>query len=152
MKAVIIAGGLGTRLRPLTWNIPKPIVPVVNRPFVLYLIHLVKKHGINEVILNLRYLSDDIQKVIGDGSQLGVKIHYSIEKEPLGTCGAVKNAEDIFKDDEEVLVFNGDVLTDLDLTALVDFHRKNKAVATLTLTEVEDPTQFGLVITDKNSR
>ena len=123
MKAVIIAGGPGTRLRPLTYNTPKVIMPMSNLPFVVRQIELLKRHGITELILNLHYLSDDILKILGDGKKYGVHIDYSMETDPLGTCGAVKNAEEYF-DDDLLLVFNGDVLTDLDLTALIKFHRK----------------------------
>jgi len=150
MKAVIIAGGLGTRLRPLTYNIPKPIVPVANRPFVLHQIDLLRQHGIKEIILNLHYLSDSIKKVLDDGKKLGVKIRYSIEEHPLGTAGAVKNAEEYF-DDEPLLIFNGDVLTDINLTQIIEFHQKNKARATLTLTRVDDPTAYGLILTNRES-
>jgi NDP-sugar pyrophosphorylase family protein len=149
VKAVIIAGGLGTRLRPLTYNIPKPIVPVGNRPFILHQIELLKQHGITEIILNLHYLMDEIKAVLGDGRKYGVKLYYSLEKHPLGTAGAVKNAEEFF-DDEPLLVFNGDVLTDINLTQVIAFHKKNKARATLTLTRVEDPTAYGLIVTDKH--
>ena len=148
MKAVIIAGGLGTRLRPLTYNIPKPIVPVANRPFVLHQLELLAQHGIKEVVLNLHYLMDNIRKVLDDGKKLGIKINYSIEEHPLGTAGAVKNAEEYF-DDEPLLVFNGDILTDINLTQIIEFHSKNKARATLTLTRVEDPTAYGLILTNR---
>ncbi|MBU0672446.1 MAG: NDP-sugar synthase [Candidatus Margulisbacteria bacterium] len=151
MKAVIIAGGLGTRLRPLTYNTPKPIVPVVNRPFVVHQIEHLVKHGVDEVILNLHYLSHEIKKILDDGKQWGIKIHYSIEEHPLGTAGAVKNAEQFF-DEGPMVVFNGDVLTDINISKVVSFHREKGATVTLTLTEVEDPTPFGLVLTDKNGR
>ncbi|NQT30155.1 MAG: NDP-sugar synthase [Candidatus Saganbacteria bacterium] len=151
MKAIIIAGGLGTRLRPLTCNTPKPIVPVVNRPFVVHQIELLVKHGIDEVILNLHYLSHEIKKILGDGRHWGIKIHYSIEEHPLGTAGAVKNAEQFF-DDGPMVIFNGDILTDINLSKVIAFHREKKAAVTLTLTEVEDPTPFGLILTDKNGR
>jgi mannose-1-phosphate guanylyltransferase/phosphomannomutase len=149
MKAVIIAGGLGTRLRPLTYNIPKPIVPVANRPFVLHQIDLLVQHGIKEIILNLHYLMENIKKVLDDGKKMGVKIHYSIEEHPLGTAGAVKNAEEYF-DDEPLLVFNGDVLTDINLTQIIEFHQKTGARVTLTLTRVEDPTAYGLILTNRD--
>jgi NDP-sugar pyrophosphorylase family protein len=149
VKAVIIAGGLGTRLRPLTYNIPKPIVPVANRPFILHQIELLKQHGITEIILSLHYLMDEIKAVLGDGRKFGVKLYYSQEKQPLGTAGAVKNAEEFF-DDDLLVVFNGDVLTDINLTQVIAFHRKNKARATLTLTRVDDPTAYGLIVTDKH--
>ncbi len=151
MKAVIIAGGLGTRLRPLTYNTPKVIMPMANLPFIVRQIELLKRHGITKIILNLHYLSDDIFKVLGDGKKYGVKIEYSLESQPLGTCGAVKNAEEYF-DGESLLIFNGDVLTDLDLTAMIRFHRKHKSQTTIALTPVENPTAFGLVITDEAGR
>lgn len=146
MKAIIIAGGFGTRLRPLTHNTPKSLVPVANVPFVIHQINLLKKHGIREIILNLHYLSSNLKEVFADESRHGVKVHFSIEENPLGTAGAVKNAEKYF-DDDPMIIFNGDILTDLDLSKLIDFHKRNKAVATLTLARVEDPTTYGLIIT-----
>ena len=151
MKAVIIAGGLGTRLRPLTYNTPKPIVPVANRPFVVHQIEHLRQHGVDEVILNLHYLSDAIKKILDDGKEWGLKIYYSIEESPLGTAGAVKNAEEYFGD-EPMLVFNGDILTDINISQIVEFHKKNKACVTLTLTKVDDPTSYGLILTDSDSR
>jgi len=151
MKAIIIAGGLGTRLRPLTYNRPKPIVPVVNKPFVVHQIELLKKYGITEIILNLHYLSDNMALALGDGSAFGVKLYYSIEKDPLGTAGAVKNAEEYF-DREDLIVFNGDILADFRISDILAFHREKKARVTLTLTTVEDPTQFGLVLTDQEGK
>jgi len=149
MKAIIIAGGLGTRLRPLTFNTPKTMVPVGNIPFILHQIELIKKFGISEIILNLHYLSDSIRELMDDEKRHGVKVQYSIEESPLGTAGAVKNAEQFF-DSDPMLVFNGDILTDMDLSKLIKFHKKNGATATLTLTKVDDPTTYGLVITGKN--
>jgi glucose-1-phosphate thymidylyltransferase long form len=151
MKAIIIAGGFGTRLRPLTYNTPKSMVPVANIPFVLHQIELLKKYGINEIILNLHYLSDNIKQVLADEAGHGIKVYYSIEEKPLGTAGAVKNAEEYF-DNDPMIVFNGDILTDINLSELLDFHRKKNAKATLTLTRVEDPTTYGLVITGKDGR
>jgi NDP-sugar pyrophosphorylase family protein len=151
VKAVIIAGGLGTRLRPLTQNTPKPIVPVANRPFVVHQIEHLVKHGVDEVILNLHYLSHEIKKILNDGREWGIKIRYSIEEHPLGTAGAVKNAEKYF-DEGPIVIFNGDVLTDINITKVVNFHREKGARVTLTLTEVEDPTSFGLILTDKQGR
>jgi len=151
LKAVIIAGGLGTRLRPLTYNTPKPVVPVANRPFVVHQIEHLRRHGVDEIILNLHYLSDSIKKLLGDGREWGVKIHYSIEDSPLGTAGAVKNAEEFF-DQGPMLVFNGDILTDINISQVVDFHKKKNARATLTLTRVEDPTAYGLILTDADGR
>jgi mannose-1-phosphate guanylyltransferase/phosphomannomutase len=151
MKAVIIAGGLGTRLRPLTYNLPKPIVPLANRPFVVHQIEHLIKHGVDEIILNLHYLSSEIKKVLDDGKAWGIKIHYSLEESPLGTAGAVKNAEKYF-DKGPMIIFNGDILTDINITKVVNYHREKQALVTLTLTEVDDPTPFGLVLTDKEGR
>ncbi len=151
MKAVIIAGGLGTRLRPLTYNTPKPIVPVANRPFVVHQIEHLVKHGADEIILNLHYLSHEIKRILNDGREWGIKIHYSIEETPLGTAGAVKNAEKYFGEGPMV-IFNGDVLTDINISKIVNFHREKKTRVTLTLTEVEDPTSFGLILTDREGR
>jgi len=151
VKAIIIAGGLGTRLRPLTYNIPKPIVPLANKPFVFHQIELLKRFGITEIILNLHYLSDNIRNIFDDGKRLGVKVYYSVEDKPLGTAGAVKNAEKYF-DDGPMLVFNGDILTDMNLERAIKFHQEKKAKVTIALTTVEDPTIYGLVITDENGR
>jgi mannose-1-phosphate guanylyltransferase / phosphomannomutase len=151
MKAIIIAGGLGTRLRPLTYNVPKPIVPLVNRPFTFYQIELLKKYGITDIILNLHYLSDNIRNIFDDGKKLGVNISYSLEENPLGTAGAVKNAEQYF-DNEPMLVFNGDILTDINLSKMIAFHQEKKAKVTIAMTKVEDPTIYGLIIVDENSR
>lgn len=151
MKAVIIAGGLGTRLRPLTYNTPKPIVPVANRPFALLQIELLRQHGIKDIILNLHYLSQEIKSVLGDGSQYGVKLHYSIEEQPLGTAGAVKKAEEFF-DKDPMVVFNGDALTDINISQIIEYHKKKKARATLTLTRVDDPTQYGVIITEAGGK
>ena len=151
MKAVIIAGGFGTRMRPLTYNRAKPAVNVANKPFVAHQIELLKRYGVTEIILNLHYLPKNMELILGDGKELGVRIRYSIEKKPLGTAGAVKNAEQFF-DDEPLIVFNGDILTDIDISELVNFHKKNKAKATIALTKVEDPTPYGLVITDDSGK
>lgn len=151
MKALIIAGGPGTRLRPLTYNTPKPIVLVANQEFLKHQIEFLRQQGIYEIILNLHYMPQLIERVFSDGAKLGVKIHYSIEKNPLGTAGAVKNAEQFF-DDEPLIVFNGDVLTGINLSKMISLHLSKKSKATLALTPVEDPTAYGLVITDKEGR
>ncbi len=151
MKAIIIAGGLGTRLRPLTYNRPKPIVSLANKPFILYQIELLKKYGIKDIILNLHYLSSSIELLLGKGESLGVNLRYSMEEIPLGTAGAVKNAEKFF-DDEPIIVFNGDILTDVNLSELVKFHKSKNAKVTLTLTKVPDPSAYGLVLTDRDGR
>lgn len=151
MRAVIIAGGAGTRLRPLTYNTPKPMVPLFDKPFLQYQIELLKRHGITEIIVNLHYLSDSIREELGDGSRLGVKLFYSLEDKALGTAGAVKNAEEFF-DDEPLLVFNGDILTDIDLSALIATHKQTQAKASLTLIRVEDPTAYGLILMEDGNR
>src|SRR5690349_11374534 len=149
MKAILLAGGKGTRLRPLTLHTPKPIVPIFNRPFLHYQIDLLKRvPEIDEVILSLNYQPRRIEEVFGDGSEVGIKIRYVVEPAPLGTAGAIKYAGD--KLTESVVVFNGDVLTELDLGAVIRMHRERKARATLVLTPVEDPTQYGLVETDEH--
>lgn len=151
MKGVIIAGGPGTRLRPLTYVRPKPIVPVANRPFLEYQVELLKRHDIKEIIFCTNYMAEMIQAHFGDGSKFGVKMHYAIEEVPLGTAGAIKNAERIFEGDT-ILVFNGDVLTDFDLSNIVDFHKKQSATITLTLHEVPSPSPYGVIITDEKMR
>ncbi len=146
MKGVILAGGKGTRLRPLTLNTPKPVVPVANAPFLLYQIDLMRSAGIDEVILSLSYQPRKIEDLLRDGSEYGVHLRYVVESIPLGTGGAFKNAEEHISD--TTVVFNGDVLTDLDLSAVIALHRKRGAVATLVLTPVENPSAYGLVETD----
>jgi len=151
MKAIIIAGGPGTRLRPLTYATAKPIIPMVNRPFLVHQIESLKKHGITEIILNLHYKAEQIEKMLGDGSTMGVKLFYSYEDKPLDTAGAVKNAQEFF-DTDPMIVCNGDILTDLDLTALLNFHKEKKADLTFTLTRVDDPSAYGLIVTNYEGR
>ena len=147
MKAILLAGGKGTRLRPLTLHTPKPIVPIFNRPFLHYQIDLLKQvPEIDEVILSLNYQPRRIEEIFGDGADAGIKIRYVVEPAPLGTAGAVKYAGD--KLTESVVVFNGDVLTQIDLAAVIRLHRERKAKATIVLTPVENPSAYGLVETD----
>src|SRR5262245_13057258 len=150
MKALILAGGEGTRLRPLTLAMPKPVVPVVNLPFLRYQLELLRKHGVGEVILSLAYQPQTIETVLGDGSAIGMKIHYVVEQTPLGTAGAYKNAEPLL--DGPTIVFNGDILCDLDLTAVLRQHQSNRAVATLALARVQNPSAYGLVETADGGR
>ncbi|WP_309478759.1 sugar phosphate nucleotidyltransferase [Brevibacillus agri] len=150
MKAVIMAGGKGTRLRPLTSHTPKPMVPLLNRPCMEYTIDLLKKHGITEIAVTLQYLPDVIRDTFGDGSRYGVSFVYFEETTPLGTAGSVKNCADFL--DERFLVISGDTLTDIDLTAAIRFHEQNDALATLILTRVETPLEFGVVMTDERGR
>jgi NDP-sugar pyrophosphorylase family protein len=147
MKAILLAGGKGTRLRPLTIHTPKPIVPIFNRPFLHYQIDLLKQvPEIDEVILSLNYQPRRIEEIFGDGSDCGIKIRYVVEPAPLGTAGAVKYAGD--KLTESVVVFNGDVLTQIDLAAVIRLHRERRAKATIVLTPVANPSAYGLVETD----
>jgi mannose-1-phosphate guanylyltransferase len=147
MKAILLAGGKGTRLRPLTIHTPKPIVPIFNRPFLHYQIDLLKQvPEIDEVILSLNYQPRRIEEIFGDGSELGIKIRYVVEPAPLGTAGAIKYAGDHLT--ESVVVFNGDVLTQIDLAAVLRLHRERQARATIVLTPVDNPTAYGLVETD----
>src|SRR4051795_4113493 len=147
MKAILLAEGKGTRLRPLTLHTPKPIVPIFQRPFLHYQIDLLKQvPDIDEVVLSLNYQPRRIEEVFGDGADAGIKIRYVVEPFPLGTAGAVKYAGD--KLTESVVVFNGDVLTQLDLAAVIRLHRERGARATIVLTPVDNPSAYGLVETD----
>lgn len=147
MKAVLLAGGFGTRLRPLTLNTPKPIVPIFDRPFLHYQIDLLRRiPEVDEIILSLNYQPERIERIMGDGSAAGVRLRYLVEPEPLGTAGAVKFAEPYLAG--SVIVFNGDVLTDIDLAAVVRLHRERQARATIVLAPVDNPAAYGLVETD----
>jgi NDP-sugar pyrophosphorylase family protein len=149
MKAILLAGGKGTRLRPLTIHTPKPIVPIFDRPFLHYQIDLLKQvPEIDEVILSLNYQPRRIEEIFGDGAGLGIKIRYVVEPVPLGTAGAIKYAGDSLT--ESVVVFNGDVLTAIDLAAVIRLHRERQARATIVLTPVDNPSAFGLVETDRH--
>jgi len=150
MKAVILAGGEGTRLRPLTLSTPKPVVPVVDRPFLRHQLDLLASAGIREIVFCLGYQPERIQAVFGDGSDFGFHIHYAVEDTPLGTGGAVKNAQPYL--DGRTVVLNGDVLTDLDLPAVVADHEARGAAASIVLTPVPNPSAFGLVETDATGR
>lgn len=145
MKGLILAGGKGTRLRPLTLNTPKPIVPVANEPFLLYQMDLLLSGGIDEVILSLSYQPRKIEDLLQDGTDYGIHIRYAVEGMPLGTGGAFKNAEEHI--DSTTVVFNGDILTGLDLSAVIARHKQTGAVATIVLTPVENPSAYGLVET-----
>jgi NDP-sugar pyrophosphorylase family protein len=150
MQALILAGGFGTRLRPLTLNLPKPVVPLVNRPILAYQIELLKRAGITDIILSLNYQPDKIQEVIGNGENYGVKIRYVTEPRPLGTAGAVKFAEEFIN--QTTVILNGDNLINLDISAVAEFHQKQKAAATIVLQRLENPLGYGLVeIDEKNN-
>lgn len=151
MRAVLMAGGSGTRLRPLTCDLPKPMVPIVNRPIAEHIINLLKRNGITEVIATLHYLPDIMRDYFQDGEDFGVQMTYAVEEEqPLGTSGCVKNIEELLED--TFLVISGDSLTDFDLQAAIAFHKAKKSKATLVLTRVPNPIEFGVVITDTHHR
>ena len=151
MKAIVMAGGEGSRLRPLTVGRPKPMVPIVNKAVIGHILDLLKAHGITEVIITLRYLASVIQDFLDDGASLGMKLIYSVEETPLGTAGSVKNAAHLL-DDEPFLVISGDALTDFDLSAIVAAHAQNDAIATLTLTHIANPLEYGVIVTDSAGR
>ncbi len=147
MKAILLAGGKGTRLRPLTLHTPKPIVPIFNRPFLLYQLDQLRQiPEITEVILSLNYQPRRIEETFGDGEALGIKISYAVEPSPLGTGGAIKFAAEHVQD--SIVVLNGDVLQQIDLQAVIDRHRARRAKATIVLTPVDNPSAYGLVETD----
>ncbi|MGD0586085.1 MAG: mannose-1-phosphate guanyltransferase [Oryzomonas sp.] len=150
MKAVIMAGGFGTRIQPLTSSIPKPMIPLFNRPIMLHIVELLKKHDITDLVMLLYHQPFVIKNFFRDGADFGVKITYVTPLQDMGTAGAVKAAEKYL--DERFLVISGDLLTDFNLKKIIDFHVDNKARATITLTSVKDPLQFGVVITDKEKR
>src|SRR5438067_4679321 len=138
MQALILAGGEGTRLRTLTLTVPKPVVPLVVRPFISYMLEWLGGHGVDDVILSCGFMSDGVREVLGDGSELGMQLQYLEEPEPLGTGGALKFAEDLLE--ERFFMLNGDVLTDVDLTAQLEQHQRTGARATIALIGVEDPS------------
>jgi mannose-1-phosphate guanylyltransferase len=143
MQALILVGGEGTRLRPLTSTVPKPVVPLVDRPFIVYMLEWLRGHGVDDVVMSCGFLASGVRNVLGDGSGQGIKLRYVEEPRPLGTGGAVKFAESLL--DERFLMLNGDVLTDLDLSGQIAQHEETGAKATLALIGVEDPTAYGLV-------
>lgn len=150
MQALILAGGKGTRLRPLTVYTPKPIVPFLNQPFLLYQIKILQRAGIEEITLSLSYQPDKIELVLGDGSDYGVNLRCITEPSPMGTGGAYKFAASDIR--ETTVVLNGDILTDLDIEGVVEFHKSKQAAATLVLAPVENPSAYGLVETDADGK
>jgi mannose-1-phosphate guanylyltransferase/phosphomannomutase len=147
MKAVIMAGGEGTRLRPLTSHHPKPLVPALNMPIMEHIVLLLKAHGITDIVVTLHYLADEIEGYFGDGSDWGVNMVYSVEDTPLGTAGSVKKAEEHLKDDT-FLIISGDALTDIDIDKAIRYHREKKSLVSIVLSHVPNPLEFGVVITD----
>ncbi|MEU7837020.1 MULTISPECIES: mannose-1-phosphate guanyltransferase [unclassified Nonomuraea] len=151
MKAVVMAGGEGTRLRPMTANQPKPLLPVVNRPIMEHVLRLLKRHSITETVVTLQFLAALVRNYFGDGDELGMSLQYATEDVPLGTAGSVKNAAARLRDDR-FLVISGDALTDIDLSDMVRFHRENSALVTIGLKRVPNPLEFGIVIVDEGNR
>jgi mannose-1-phosphate guanylyltransferase len=155
MRAMILAAGLGTRLRPLTYVMPKPVAPVLNRPIVAWIAELIAGHGFKEVITNVSYLPEQIKEVLGDGSEFGLEVTYSEEPEPLGTAGGVGRVRDFLSETDSFLIISGDALTGIDLGAMRQAHEANVergAIATLATKRVDDTTQFGVAITDDEGR
>ncbi|MBI2917024.1 MAG: NDP-sugar synthase [Chloroflexi bacterium] len=150
MKAVILAGGEGTRLRPLTLTVPKALVPVVNQPFLEHVLTYLRRHGVDQAVLTVSYLADRLKEHFGAGGNHGLSLVYSVEEQPRGTAGAVRAVAGLL--DGAFLVLNGDLFTDIDLTGLVAFHRQKGAAATIALIRVDDPTTFGMVETDGQGR
>ncbi|MTI80110.1 MAG: nucleotidyltransferase [Firmicutes bacterium] len=148
MKAIIMAGGQGSRLRPLTCNRPKPMMPVMNKPIMEHIVNLLKKHGLDNIGVTLQYLPEAIKDHFGNGREYGVSMRYFTEDIPLGTAGSVKNAGEFL--DETFMVISGDALTDFDLSKAINFHKEKGSLATLVLTRVESPLEYGVVITEKS--
>jgi mannose-1-phosphate guanylyltransferase / phosphomannomutase len=151
VKAVVMAGGEGTRLRPMTANQPKPMLPVVNRPIMEHVLRLLRRHGFDETVVTVQFLASMVRNYFGDGEDFGMSLQYATEETPLGTAGSVKNAEDALRD-AAFLVISGDALTDIDLSELVRFHKDNGALVTVGLARVPDPLEFGIVIVDDDGR
>ncbi|MGA8534416.1 MAG: sugar phosphate nucleotidyltransferase [Candidatus Tumulicola sp.] len=151
MKAVVMAGGEGSRLRPLTSSLPKPLAPVANKPVMHHIVDLLRRHGVTEVVTTLHYLADEIENYFGDGSNQGVSMAYVVEDTPLGTAGAVKLAQPLLGT-QRFLIVSGDALTDIDLTELLAFHERKGAAVTIALQRVPNPLEFGVVVTDEHGR
>ncbi len=151
MKVMIMAAGKGTRLRPITDLVPKPMAPIANRPALDHIVRLLRRHGLVDIVVNLHHLPTIICEYFGDGTAAGVRISYSFEPELLGTAGGVKNNED-FLGTGTFLVMSGDALTDIDLTGLIAAHKRNGSIATLAVKEVDDPSLYGVVVTDDDGR
>jgi mannose-1-phosphate guanylyltransferase/phosphomannomutase len=151
MKAIIMAGGRGSRLHGLTVQYPKPMLPFLNKPVLAHILNLLKYHRITEVVITVQYLAEQIWSYFGDGHTLGMVIHYAVEETPLGTAGSVKNAQP-YLDNEPFLVISGDIITDIDLSGAWQFHQAKEALATLVLKRVTDPLGYGIVVTDWEGR
>jgi mannose-1-phosphate guanylyltransferase len=150
MKAIVLAAGAGTRLRPLTDTTPKPMLPVRGEPLLVHLLRWLRRYAITDVALNLHYLPEQIQSALGDGAQLGMNLIYSFEPELLGTAGAVKRLESFF--DQPFVVVYGDLLLDVDLAALIDYHQSRRALVTIGLKHTDDPSSQGMIACDSSGR
>lgn len=150
MKAMILAAGVGSRLDPLTRNVPKPMVPIVNKPVMEHTIELLKQHGFHNIMVNLHYFADQIEEHFGDGKKWGVKITYSKEDQLWGDAGSIKRVDKFFND--TFLVIGGDALTDLDLSRLIRFHKEKKAIATIALSLVDDPSEYGIALQNERGK
>jgi mannose-1-phosphate guanylyltransferase len=148
MKALFLAGGLGTRLKPITNDLPKPMVPIMGKPLLERNIERLKKYGVDEIVLSTCYKPRKIEKYFKDGRKFGVKISYITEDTPLGTAGAIKNAQNFF--DGTFLVFNADILSDIDISEMIRFHREKRALATIAATQVDNPSDYGVIEHDEN--
>lgn len=151
MRAMVMAAGLGTRLRPITYDVPKPVVPVANRPIIEQILLLLASHGVTDVISNLHWFPDAVRNVLGDGSHLGIDLTYSHEEELLGTAGGVRNVREFFGD-EPFLVMAGDALTDVDIGALAKAHVETDGIATLVGKRVTNTSEYGVIVTDEHDR
>src|SRR3954451_15495913 len=151
MRAVVMAGGEGTRLRPMTANQPKPLLPVVNQPIMGHVLRLLRRRGVTETVVTVQSLASLVRNYFGDGDEFGMTLSYATEETPLGTAGSVKNAEVALRD-EPFIVISGDALTDIDLTDMIAFHQRNKALVTIALKRVADPVEFGIIIADDEGR
>lgn len=149
IKAVLMAGGMGSRIRPLTLSRPKPLIPIANRPMIEYIVEKLKEFGVNEFVVTLSYLKDQIRNLL-DKNYPDLNIKYSVEKNPLGTAGGVKKVAKHI--DDTFFVLSGDVLVNVDLNEILQFHKKNNALATIVLTPVEDPSQYGIAVLDKKNQ
>lgn len=152
MKALLLLGGFGTRMRPFTISTPKPLLPIVNIPFIKYQFALLKKYNIDEVILGVGYKGGEFKKIIGIAKEMGLKPYLSFEKTPLGTAGGIRNAYKFLKGDEPFFVFNGDILADFNLEKIMNLHKEKNAYITIGLVKVDNPSSYGLVITDENMK
>ncbi|MCM8785892.1 MAG: NDP-sugar synthase [Candidatus Omnitrophica bacterium] len=152
MKALLLLGGFGTRLRPFTITTPKALLPIVNYPFIAYQFELLRKYGIEEVVLGVGYKGEEFKKAIEIGKKMGIKVYLSYEKKPLGTGGGIKNAEKFLKGKEPFFVFNGDVLADFNLEKILNFHKEKNAYITIGMVKISDPSSYGLILTDDEMR